>query len=75
MDHVKAIERLIAPTLDSRGYTLVRLRMTGSRRRTLQLMAERSDGDAMTIEDCSEISRAISVLLDIKDPIDGTYGL
>ena len=75
MDHVKAIERLIVPTLVSGGYTLVRLRMTGAKRRTLQLMAERLDGDAMTIDDCSEISRTISVLLDIKDPIDGTYDL
>ena len=75
MDDVKAIECLIAPSLVSRGYTLVRLRLTGVRRRTLQLMAERSDGEAMTTDDCAEISRAISVLLDTKDPIEGTYNL
>ena len=75
MDQVKAIEVLIVPTLVSRGYTLVRLRLTGVRRRTLQLMAERSDGDSMTVDDCAEISRAISVLLDTKDPIEGTYDL
>lgn len=75
MDHVKAIECLIAPSLVARGYTLVRLRLTGARRRTLQLMAERSDGDGMTVDDCAEISRAISVLLDTKDPIEGTYDL
>ena len=75
MDHVKAIECLIAPSLVSRGYTLVRLRLTGVRRRTLQLMAERWDGDGMTVDDCAEISRAISVLLDKKDPIEGTYDL
>ena len=69
MDHVKAIECLIAPSLISRGYTLVRLRLTGARRRTLQLMAERSDGDGMTVNDCAEISRAISVLLDTKSSI------
>jgi ribosome maturation factor RimP len=38
-------------------------------------MAERSDGDGMTVDDCAEISRAISVLLDTKDPIEGTYDL
>ena len=75
MDRVKAIDRLIAPTLAGMGYALVRARLSGGGRRTLQVMAERSDGATMKIEDCAEISRALSALLDVEDPIEGAYDL
>jgi ribosome maturation factor RimP len=42
--------------------------------RTLQIMAERPDG-SMTVEDCAEISRAASAILDVEDPIKGEYNL
>jgi ribosome maturation factor RimP len=38
-------------------------------------MAERSDGKEMTVEDCAEISRAVSAILDVEDPIAGAYVL
>ncbi|MDP6516446.1 MAG: ribosome maturation factor RimP [Alphaproteobacteria bacterium] len=75
MDQVKAIERLIAPTVQAMGYALVRARLSGDRRRTLQVMAERTDGQAMTVDDCASISRAVSALLDVEDPIRGRYDL
>ncbi|MFP6717417.1 MAG: ribosome maturation factor RimP, partial [Alphaproteobacteria bacterium] len=68
MDQVKTIEGLIAPTLRARGYALVRVRLSGSRRQTLQVMAERSDDAAMTVDDCTDISRALSAVLDVEDP-------
>ena len=75
MDQVKAIEDLIAPTLRDRGYGLVRVQLAGSRRQTLQVMAERLDGAAMTVNDCTDISRALSAVLDVEDPIGGSYDL
>ena len=75
MDQVKTIEGLIAPTLRARGYALVRVRLSGSRRQTLQVMAERSDDAAMTVDDCTDISRALSAVLDVEDPICGSYDL
>lgn len=75
MDRVKAIDRLIAPTLAGMGYALVRARLSGGDRRTLQVMAERNDGATMKVADCAEISRALSALLDVEDPITGTYDL
>jgi ribosome maturation factor RimP len=75
MDRVKAIDRLIAPTLAGMGYALVRARLSSGGRRTLQVMAERSDGATMKVEDCAEISRALSALLDVEDPIEGAYDL
>ena len=58
------------------GYRLVRVQLQESaKRRTLQIMADRLDHAPVTVEDCSQISRHISALLDVKDPIDGAYQL
>ena len=70
------IARIIEPSLDAMGYRLVRLMQTGGLRRpTLQVMAERRDEAPMTVEDCAEISRAVSALLDVADPIASAYML
>jgi ribosome maturation factor RimP len=72
-DQVAAI---VEPSLEAMGYRLVRiLIMGGQRRATLQIMAERRDEAAMTVEDCAEISRSVSALLDVADPIAGAYVL
>jgi ribosome maturation factor RimP len=70
-----AVEKLIAPTLTDRGYGVVQVKMIGSSRPTLQIMAERHDDLPMTVEDCATISRAVSALLDVEDPVSGTYTL
>src|SRR5437867_9144407 len=57
------------------GYRLVRVALNGARRPTLQVMAERSDEAPMTVAHCAEISRSISALLDVADPIAGGYML
>ena len=75
MNQDKAIEGFIAPTLKGRGYALVRVRLSGAKRKTLQVMAERLDGGAMTVDDCADISRALSALLDVEDPITDSYVL
>ena len=69
------IDVLIAPALDAMGYAVVRVRLSGLKRRTLQVMAERMDGRNMTVDDCAEISRSISAILDVEDPIRGAYTL
>ena len=58
------------------GYRLVQVRLIGGQRRpTLQIMAERRDDRQMTVDDCADISRAISALLDVEDPLPGAYNL
>ena len=57
------------------GYRLVRVMITSGRRATLQVMAEPFDDRPMTVEDCAEISRSVSALLDVADPIAGAYML
>ncbi|MEM8949423.1 MAG: ribosome maturation factor RimP [Pseudomonadota bacterium] len=69
------ISELIEPTLTAMGYELVRVMSTGGRRPTLQVMAERLDRAGMTVDHCAEISRAVSAILDVEDPIAGAYEL
>ena len=56
---MQAVEKLIAPTLNDLGFAVVQVKMIGSTRPTLQIMAERHDDTAMTVEDCAAISRAV----------------
>jgi ribosome maturation factor RimP len=69
------IAQMIEPSLAAMGYRLVRVLMTGGRRATLQVMAERLDDLPITHDDCTEISRSVSSLLDVADPIAGAYTL
>ncbi len=57
------------------GYEIVRVQLSGGRRPVLQVMAERVDEASMTVDDCADISRTISALLDVEDPISGAYHL
>jgi len=76
-----AIARLIEPAVKELGFDLVRVAMIGGTSDpTLQVMAERSDTRQLTIDDCADISRKLSELLDAeeaagRDPIDGGYRL
>ena len=75
MDATGRIEQIIAPSVEDMGYELVRVLLLGGQRPTLQIMAERADGAPMTVEDCADISRSVSALLDVEDPIAGAYTL
>ncbi|MEO0542287.1 MAG: ribosome maturation factor RimP [Pseudomonadota bacterium] len=68
------VASIIEPVLNGEGYRLVRVRLSGMNGLTLQIMAERADG-TMTVEDCEQVSRMISPLLDVEDPIDKAYHL
>jgi ribosome maturation factor RimP len=58
------------------GYELVRVHFGGtSGRPTLQIMAERLDRRPMAVEDCAEISRTISAVIDVEDPVADPYFL
>jgi ribosome maturation factor RimP len=68
------LEEFLRPAIEAAGFDLVRLKVTGSERKTLQVMAERPD-HTMSAEDCARLSRLISPILDEKDPIPGSYRL
>jgi ribosome maturation factor RimP len=66
---------LVEPSLNGLGYDLVRVHMDDGGNCTLQIMAERKDRREMTVEDCAIISRDLSALLDVEDPIREAYSL
>ncbi|MCH8684005.1 ribosome maturation factor RimP [Sphingosinicellaceae bacterium A1X5R2] len=76
MANIERLRALIEPILTKMGYELVRVTFGGGERRaTLQVMAERPETGQLVIEDCAEISRALSEMLDEVDPIPGEYHL
>ena len=70
----RKVSSIVGPVMDRMGYDLVRLRYGGGRKKTLQIMAERRGG-GMELDDCAEISKAVSAVLDVEDPIKEGYTL
>lgn len=68
------VAAIVEPVVEQLGYRLVRVRVSRAEGCTVQVMAERPDG-TMTVEDCETVSRALSPVLDVADPIDRTYRL
>ena len=76
MADIAGLQRMIEPEVKRLGYDLVRVMMIGgSSDPTLQVMAERPDTRQLDIADCERISRHLSEMLDLADPIDGSYRL
>ena len=69
----KVFDLLRGPA-EGAGFEIVRIRFGLQDGRTLQIMAERADG-SMSVEDCEELSRILSAVLDVEDPIPGEYNL
>lgn len=72
-DLLRRIEDIVAPTIVGMGFELVRVHL--SRGGTLQVMIEPADGRPMDVEDCANVSRALSAVLDVEDPITSAYTL
>jgi ribosome maturation factor RimP len=70
----RRLASIVTPTIEGLGFELVRLRLMGGKRAVLQIMAERPDG-GIEVADCARISRAVSAVLDVEDPIAGEYTL
>ncbi|HTT47552.1 MAG TPA: ribosome maturation factor RimP [Pseudolabrys sp.] len=68
------VAAIAEPVIEQLGYRLVRVKISGADGCTVQLMAERPDG-TMAVEDCETVSRALSPVLDMADPIERAYRL
>jgi ribosome maturation factor RimP len=75
MRPTQRIEELISPSLAAMGYELVRARLSGRERPVLQVMIERADREPLTVDACADVSRTVSAILDVEDPIRGAYRL
>lgn len=70
----RRIADIIQPTIEGMGFELVRVRLMSGKSMTLQIMAERPDG-SMEVDDCAQLSHAVSAVLDVEDPIVDGYTL
>jgi len=68
------VATIVEPVIEDLGFNLVRVRVTGTNGCTVQIMAERPDG-TMSVDECETVSRALSPVLDLEDPIDREYYL
>lgn len=66
---------LIEPILIDMGYELVRVALLGKQALTLQIMVDRADGSLINVDDCEQISHAVSAVLDVHDPIESNWTL
>lgn len=65
---------IIQPVIEDLGFELVRVRLLSGKSTTVQIMAERPTG-GIEVEDCANISTAVSAIMDVEDPIDDNYAL
>lgn len=70
------LQDMLEPIIDDLGYETVRILTIGQVNPTLQVMIDVKDGSReITVDDCAKVSRAISTVLDEKDPIKDKYSL
>lgn len=73
---IESVKEMLTPHVEGMGYELVLVRLIDThRKRLLQIFAEPNDGRAMTLGDCERISRTVSAVLDVEDPITSAYDL
>ena len=73
---MQKIEALAEKVASHKGLRLYDLELVGSKDgRILRIYIDRSGPDGVSLNDCQEFSSALSLLLDVEDPIDGTYRL
>ena len=65
---------IVGPVIEGLGFELVRIRLMGGATRTLQIMADRPEG-GIGVDECGDISTAVSAVLDVEDPIEENYVL
>lgn len=76
MQRLPALEARVEPTLEAMGFEVVRIALAGSEgRKTLQVMADRLDGAQISVDDCANISHALSAIFDVEEPVAGRYDL
>ena len=70
----RRLAEIIGPVIEDLGFELVRVRLQGGKTATLHIMADRPDG-GINVDDCADISTAVSAVLDVEDPLEDNYHL
>lgn len=70
----RRLAEIITPVIEDLGFELVRIRLMSGKQTTLQIMVDRPGG-GIEVDDCAEVSNAVSATLDVEDPILDAYAL
>ena len=70
----RRLAEIVTPVIEDLGYELVRIRLMSGKSTTLQIMADKPNG-GIEVDDCADISNAVSAVLDVEDPIIDAYAL
>ncbi|PJE34103.1 ribosome maturation factor RimP [Pseudooceanicola lipolyticus] len=70
----RRLAEIITPVIEDMGFELVRVRLMSGKKTTLQIMADKPEG-GIEVDDCADISNAVSAVLDVEDPILDEYTL
>jgi ribosome maturation factor RimP len=70
----RRMAEIITPVIEDLGFELVRVRLMSGKSTILQIMADKPEG-GIEVDDCAEISQAVSAILDVEDPILDEYTL
>ncbi|MBF9048462.1 ribosome maturation factor RimP [Roseobacter sp. HKCCD9010] len=70
----RRMAEILTPVIEDMGFEVVRIRLMGGKTNTLQIMAERPEG-GIEVDECAQISTAVSATLDVEDPLEDAYTL
>ncbi len=70
----RRLAEIVGPVIEDMGFELVRIRLQGGNTPLLQIMADKPDG-GIEVDDCADISTAVSAVMDVEDPIVEAYTL
>ncbi|TMM52638.1 ribosome maturation factor RimP [Sulfitobacter sabulilitoris] len=70
----RRMAEIITPVIEDLGFELVRVRLMSGKSTILQIMADKPEG-GIEVDDCAQISQAVSAILDVEDPILDEYTL
>ena len=70
----KKLAELLNPILEDLGFEMVRVRLSNGNPSTLQIMADRLDGQ-IGVDELAEINTSVGTILDVEDPIPENYTL
>jgi len=70
----RRLAEIITPVIEGMGFELVRVRFMSGKTKMIQIMAERPEG-GIEVDECAQISTAVSATLDVEDPVEDAYTL
>ncbi len=74
MAMISELNRLIEPAVEAVGFEFVGLEYVAEGRHSvLRVYIDHDDG--ITVDNCADVSRQVSAVLDVEDPISGQYNL